>query len=254
MQNFLTVFVMFTFGAVLCAHADTPSLGLGISQLAYREPSIGVAHKAWLPILHGRWAPDGLQYAQWPVAFEGQVASGHGDYAGTGTMSHQPIHLFEFRVNSSQTQWVEGYQLNPGLGYRQFYNDARGYTSTGEQGYRRTSEYWYAGLAAEQTASAGWRWGGQFRYLLVGWQTTQLGDISGAIGELGTVQNVQRRGYGLGLSMCKTIDGLDVCPSIDYWRVSDSNTVTRRLNGSTYLLTEPANSTTTFQLLIHHKF
>jgi hypothetical protein len=169
-------------------------------------------------------------------------------------MSHQPIHLFEFQLKSPQSHWIEGYQLSPGIGYRHFYNDARGYTSTGEQGYRRTSEYGYASVGAEEMARAGWRWVGQFRYLLLGRQTTHLGDISGSVGELGTVQNIQRRGYGLSLGMCKTVDAFDVCPGVDYWRISDSDTVSRRLNGATYLLTEPANSTTTFQLLIHHKF
>lgn len=236
------------------AHADSPSIGLGVSKLTYREPSLGVTHDAWLPTLQGRWAPDGWQHAQWPVVLEGQVAKGHGDYVGTGTMSHQPIHLFEFQLKSPQSHWIEGYQLSPGIGYRHFYNDARGYTSTGEQGYRRTTEYGYASVGAEEMARVGWRWVGQFRYLLLGRQTTQLGDISGSVGELGTVQNIQRRGYGLSLGMCKTVDTFDVCPGVDYWRIADSDTVSRRLNGATYLLTEPANSTTTFQLLIHHKF
>lgn len=254
MQKFLKVFVMGTLGTVLNAHPDSPSLGLGVSKLTYREPSIGVTHEAWLPTLQGHWRPEGLQHDPWPVALAGQVASGHGDYAGTGTMSHQPLQLLEFQLNSPQTQWIAGYQLSPGVGYRRFYNDARGYTSTGEQGYRRTSDYWYASMGAEEMASTGWRWVGQLHYLLLGRQTTQLGDISGAIGGLGTVQNIQRRGYGLSFGLCKAIDGFDVCPGLDHWRVADSDTVSRRLNGATYLLSEPANTTTTFQLLIHRKF
>jgi len=236
------------------AYADTPSFGLGISKLTYREPSIGVTHDAWLPTVQAKWVPDHWKHGDWPISFVGLVAKGHGDYTGTGTMDHQPMQLLQLQVQSTQVEWFEGYYITPGLGYRQFYNDARGLTSTGAQGYRRTSEYWFASLGFEQLMDRGWQWAGQFRYLLVGQQTTNLGDISGDWGKLGTVKNAQHRGYGLNLSACKTIYTFDVCPGVEYWRISESDTVSRRLNGDNYLLTEPANSTTTFQLLIHHKF
>ena len=236
------------------AHADTPTLGVGISKLTYREPSLDVTHDAWLPTVQAQWAPDNLQLGSWPIGFVGMWAQGQGHYSGTGTMEGQPIQLWQIQVQSVQTAWLEGYLLTPSLGYRQFDNDARGFTSTGEQGYRRTSEYWFAGLGIEQSLANGWRWNGQLRYLLAGRQTTNLGDVSGDVGKIGTVKNAQHRGYGLNLGVCHTMNALDVCPSVEYWRISESDTVSARVNGNNYLMSEPANTTKTFQLMIHHKF
>lgn len=237
----------------ISAQADLPTLGVGVSKLTYRESSLGVTRDAWLPTMQSKWTPDALQ-GNLPIIFSGQVAKGHADYVGTGSMNHQPMSLFQWQVQSPHAQWANGYQISPGLGYRQLYTDARGFTSTGAEGYRRTSEYWYASLAAEQTITNGWRSMGQFYYLLSGKQTTHLGDVSGDVGKLGTVKNTQHRGYGLNFGVCKAVEGFDVCPSFEYWRISESDTLSRQVNGQNYLLTEPANTTKTFQLLVHYKF
>jgi len=235
-------------------HADASSLGFGVSKLTYREPSLDVTHEAWLPTLQGQWTPDDWQVGDWPISLVGQIAKGDADYKGTGTMDHQPMSLYQLQIQSAHAEWVDGYQITPGLGYRQLYNDARGLTSTGAQGYRRTSEYWYASLGIEQSLSDDWRWMGQLYYLLAGKQTTRLGDVSGDVGKLGTVENAQHRGYGFQLGFCKVLDSFDVCPSFEMWRVADSDTRSQRVNGQTYLLTEPMNTTKTFQVLVHYPF
>ena len=254
--NYLLIVIGSCVGLVAggTAYADTPSLGVGISKLTYREPLLHVTHDAWLPTVQAKWVPDDLSLMTQPLLIVGQFASGYGDYEGNGTMNHQPIHLFQLQVQSVQSDWFASYQLTPGLGYRYFHNDARGFTTTGAEGYRRSSEYWYASLGIEQQMDNNWRWAGQFSYLLFGQQTTYLGDISGDLGQLGTVKNLQRRGFGLNLGVCKKVEAWDVCPGVEYWNISDSDTQSKRINGNTYLMTEPANTTINFQLLLHYKF
>jgi hypothetical protein len=207
-----------------------------------------------LPTLQGEWTPKGLEIGSWPISLAGQIAYGQGDYAGTGTMRDQPIQLYQLQVQSRHLDWLDGFRFTPAVGYRHFYNDARGFTSTGAQGYRRTSEYVFASLGLEQFLADNWRWSVNYRYLLAAQQRTQLGDVRAEVGQLGMVKNKQRRGFGLNVGVCKTLSAWDLCPSFEYWRIADSDTESRRLNGDTYLLTEPKNTTQTFQLLLHYKF
>ena len=122
-------------------HAEQPTLGIGLSKYAYREPSLGVAHDGWLGIAQAKWAPDNLRIKNWPLTLSGQATFGYADYTGSGTMANQPTSIYQLQLESPHTEWVKGYQISPGIGYRYLYNDARGSTSTNYGGYRRTSEY-----------------------------------------------------------------------------------------------------------------
>jgi len=144
LKNFVLITFLGTFA--WSALADTPSLGIGLSQYAYREPSLGVMQDGWLGIAQAKWAPDNLRFKNWPLTLSGQATFGYADYTGSGTMANQPTNIYQLQVESPHTEWVKGYQISPGLGYRYLYNDARGTTSTNYSGYRRTSEYLFASL------------------------------------------------------------------------------------------------------------
>jgi hypothetical protein len=175
----LKKFVLSTFlgNCAWSALADTPSLGIGITQYAYREPSLGVMQDGWLGIAQAKWAPDNLRFKNWPLTLSGQATFGYADYTGSGTMANQPTSIYQLQVESPHTEWVKGYQISPGLGYRYLYNDARGTTSTNYSGYRRTSEYLFASLGVERPFGENWRATATGYYLLTGRQTSNLFDV-----------------------------------------------------------------------------
>ena len=139
------------------AYAEPPTVGVGLSKYAYREPSLGVANDGWLGIAQAKWSPDNLRIKNWPLTLSGQATFGYVDYTGSGTMANQPTSIYQLQLESPHTEWVKGYQISPGVGYRYLYNDARGTTSTNYGGYRRTSEYLFASLGAERPFGENWR-------------------------------------------------------------------------------------------------
>ena len=104
-------FVLITFLGTCAwsALADIPSLGIGLSQYAYREPSLGVMQDGWLGIAQAKWAPDNLRFKNWPLTLLGQATFGYADYSGSGTMANQPTSIYQLQVESPHTEWVKGY-------------------------------------------------------------------------------------------------------------------------------------------------
>ena len=64
---------------------------------------------------------------------------------GSGTASGQETNLWEVRALGGRDFAFEYFTLSPyaGLGFRELYNDARGETSTGAEGYRRLNQMVY---------------------------------------------------------------------------------------------------------------
>jgi hypothetical protein len=248
-------FVLSTFLGTCAwsAHADTPSLGIGISQYAYREPSLGVMQDGWLGIAQAKWAPDNLRFKNWPLTLSGQATFGYADYTGSGTMANQPTSIYQLQVESPHTEWVKGYQISPGLGYRYLYNDARGTTSTNYSGYRRTSEYLFASLGVERPFGENWRATATGYYLLTGRQTSNLFDVGGNYATQGPLQNTQRHGFGWKAGICKTYQALDFCSNFEYWQIGASDNYSFVSNGSRYTIYEPANHTKSFQFTVNYK-
>ena len=235
------------------ALADTPSLGIGISQYAYREPSLGVMQDGWLGIAQAKWAPDNLRFKNWPLTLLGQATFGYADYSGSGTMANQPTSIYQLQVESPHTEWVKGYQISPGLGYRYLYNDARGTTSTNYSGYRRTSEYLFASLGVERPFGENWRATATGYYLLTGRQTSNLFDVGGNYATQGPLQNTQRHGFGWKAGICKTYLALDFCSNFEYWQIGASDNDYFVFNGRSYPVFEPANHTKSFQFTVNYK-
>ena len=248
-------FVLSTFLGTCAwsALADTPSLGIGISQYAYREPSLGVMQDGWLGIAPAKWAPDNLRFKNWPLTLLGQATFGYADYSGSGTMANQPTSIYQLQVESPHTEWVKGYQISPGLGYRYLYNDARGTTSTNYSGYRRTSEYLFASLGVERPFGENWRATATGYYLLTGRQTSNLFDVGGNYATQGPVQNTQRHGFGWKAGICKTYQALDFCSNFEYWQIGASDNDYFVFNGRSYPVFEPANHTKSFQFTVNYK-
>ena len=235
-------------------HAEQPTLGIGLSKYAYREPSLGVANDGWLGIAHAKWAPDNLRIKNWPLTLSGQATFGYVDYTGSGTMANQPTSIYQLQLESPHTEWVKGYQISPGIGYRYLYNDARGTTSTNYGGYRRTSEYLFASLGAERPFGENWRVAVQGYYLLSGRQTTNLFDVAGSVyASQGPIQNSQRHGIGWKAGICKTYQALDFCSNFEYWQIGASNTYSFISGNTIYPVYEPTNNTKSFQFTVNYK-
>ena len=235
-------------------HAEQPTLGIGLSKYAYREPSLGVANDGWLGIAQAKWAPDNLRIKNWPLTLSGQATFGYVDYTGSGTMANQPTSIYQLQLESPHTEWVKGYQISPGIGYRYLYNDARGTTSTNYGGYRRTSEYLFASLGAERPFGENWRVAVQGYYLLSGRQTTNLFDVAGSVyASQGPIQNSQRHGIGWKAGICKTYQALDFCSSFEYWQIGASNTYSFISGNTIYPVYEPTNNTKSFQFTVNYK-
>jgi len=234
-------------------HAEQPTFGIGLSKYAYREPSLGVAHDGWLGIAQGKWAPDNLRFKNWPLTLSGQATFGYADYTGSGTMANQPTSIYQLQLESPHTEWIKGYQISPGVGYRYLYNDARGTTSTNNAGYRRTSEYLFASLGAERLFGDNWRVTAQGYYLLSGRQTSNLFDVGGDYASQGPLQNTQRHGYGWKAGVCKTYQALDFCSNFEFWQIGASDTYSFVSNGSRYTVYEPTNNTKSFQFTVNYK-
>ena len=88
----------------------------------------------------------------WFIGGDFRGAYGQNDYTGSGTESGLADWLFEARLLGGKDFILENafwhtltFDLTPyiGLGFRYLYNDARGTTSTGAQGYERYSHYFY---------------------------------------------------------------------------------------------------------------
>ena len=248
-------FVLSTFLGTCAwsALADTPSLGIGLSQYAYREPSLGVMQDGWLGIAQAKWAPDNLRFKNWPLTLSGQATFGYADYTGSGTMANQPTSIYQLQVESPHTEWVKGYQISPGLGYRYLYNDGRGKTSTNYAGYRRTSDYLFASLGVERPFGENWRATATGYYLLTGRQTSNLFDVGGNYATQGPLQNTQRHGFGWKAGICKTYQALDFCSNFEYWQIGASDTYSFVSSGSRYTIYEPANHTKSFQFTVNYK-
>jgi len=240
----------------LPVQADSPTLGLGLTQYAYREPSLGVTQDGWLGTVQARWAPDNFRIRNWPLTLSGQASLGYLDYTGSGNMAHQPTNIYQLQMESPHTEWVQGYQISPGIGYRYLYNDARGTTAVGSNtygGYRRTSTYVFASLDAERHFGDNWRANVQGYYLLAGRQTSNLSDTGGDFASQGPIHNAQHRGHGFKAGLCKNYQGFDICSGLEYWHIGASDTYMFSANNKNHYVFEPANNTRSFLFTAHYK-
>ncbi len=113
-----------------------------------------------------------------------------------------------------------------GLGYRYLYNDSRGISSNGANGYRRESNYLYApiGLIHTMNLSEQSRLVTtiEFDSLLLGKQLSRTSDAGISYKDF---TNTQKSGYGSRLSLMYQLDNWSIGPYLIYWHINNSDTV-----------------------------
>src|SRR5688572_2192255 len=138
---------------------------------------------------------------------EGRVSYGWLDYesGNTGTSSNVPDWTVEVRVVAGKDFPLgEKTALSPyiGLGYRYLFNDLQGYSSTGNSGYRRYSQYWYVPIGVTMRMRAGDQWvfapTVEYDAFIGGKQKTMLSDVAPGAPD---ITNDQERGRGYRVSL-----------------------------------------------------
>ncbi len=181
-------------------------------------------------------------------------------YEGSGTINGVPDWITEARIVSGKDFLPgESISLSPyvGLGYRFLYNDLRGYSSTGNVGYRRYSNYSYAPIGLTSRISIGEQWvlapTLEYDFFINGRQTTQLTD-SGIPGSA-DFTNEQKKGHGYRAYLMVESDRWAFGPWIHYWNIETSDTVPAgTLNGIPQVGTEPHNWTREVGFEIRYRF
>lgn len=234
-------------------------IGLTVSSYDYQEPSFNMSNKA---------TKFGIDYNgalalsdDWFLRGDLRYANGKADYSGTGTMSGRPDWYYELRGMVGRDFDQGSYSLSPyvGLGYRYLFNDLRGISSTGANGYRRESEYTYLPVGVthlcklESQAKLSTML--EYDYLIAGRQTTHITDVTNLVADQ---VNKQRGGYGIRGSMYYEKNDWSFGPWFQYWNIkrSDSTSATVTVLGVVYNATffEPKNTTTELGLRLGYKF
>ena len=233
-------------------------LGLTLSHYEYEEPNImqleavklGVDYTATLMI-------DAEQ--TWSMRIDLRYANGETDYSSkkTGSMDNLPDWYLDARALFGKDFDYNTYVLMPymGLGYRYLFSDLRGKSSTGAQGYRRTSHYTYLplGVVHRLGLNNGSRLENtlELDYLLLGQQKSYMSDYYEAIGfpeNTADVTNQQHDGYGIRFASMYQFASWSVGPFLSYWNIGQSE-----VDAATTLY-EPKNNTLEYGLKGAYKF
>jgi opacity protein-like surface antigen len=197
----------------------------------------------------------------WFSRIDGRISYGKLKYEGSGTIDNVPDWIGEIRAVAGKDFLFGGsLALSPyiGLGYRYLYDDLRGYSSTGDAGYRRYSNYVYAPVGLTLRINTG----GQFviapaiEYdaFIQGRQVTKLSDTG--IAGVQDVSNEQTKGYGYRASLMFEINHWAVGPWLSYWSIKDSDVqcFTAVVNGQCLAGQEPANWTREWGVDLRYRF
>lgn len=219
-------------------------LGISGGHYQYEEPSISVKDKG------GTLGVLGTGTMLFDQGFWGKAdyrgAYGQVDYSSPASGSHdnEDIWLNDGRllVGRDSRGGTSVWAPYIGLGFRSLYNDARGVTSTGAQGYRRLNSMWYVPIGAEYRAALDadsvFKVGIESDLVISSEQKSYLSDVNG-LGER-DITNKQRGGYGLRGNVGYGFGLNEVGVFGQYWDMNDS----KREVGNTATWIEPANTTT----------
>ena len=235
---------------------DTKSgidVGLQISDYAYREPSLGVkldGSKYGITI-------DGFGKLDYGVflGVETRFAAGNSDYAGSGTHSGNFEDLFDARILLGKDVIFTRYALAPftGIGFRHFYSDDRGVTSTGFYGYRRVNNLVYLPIGVKPrfrvTSESRITTSLEFDAVMKGLQMTMASDVNPGVTD---IHNKQSGGFGIRAGAMWEHQSWGLGPFLTYWDIPQSDTQCN----SSYTLCgdEPANHTLEIGLQFRYHF
>ncbi len=197
----------------------------------------------------------------WYWGADGRYVGGNVDYdsAGSGSKSANPDAYFEGRVTVGRDFEFDAQVLAPytGLGYRYLNNDLRGATTTGASGYRRTSNYIYLplGVVHRMRAGAQARWATtlEYDYLVQGLQRSYVTDVT-AGAYTSDLENLQRSGYGLRLSLAYEQEDWSIGVFYHYWNIARSDTGVYTDATKVYTGYEPHNITTEGGVQLKYRF
>ncbi|MGL4204624.1 MAG: hypothetical protein ACRCRW_00615 [Aeromonadaceae bacterium] len=233
-------------------------LGLTLSHYKYEEPNFMQLEAAKLGIDYTATLMMDAEQT-WSMRVDLRYANGKADYSsnGTGTADNQPDWYLDSRALFGKDFDHSTYVLMPylGLGYRYLFSDLRGKSSTGAQGYRRTSHYAYLplGVVHRLGLKNGHRLESslEFDYLLLGRQKSYMSDYLEAIGypeNSVDVTNQQHDGYGIRFASMYQFASWSVGPFLSYWNIDKSE-----VDAATTLY-EPKNNTLEYGLKGAYKF
>jgi len=237
-------------------------IGLLISSYKYEEDY----NDSFLMSLEGKKVGLSGSFTQtyeddWYWGVDGRYVTGNVDYtsAGTGDKSANPDSYVDVRLTAGKDFEVGSQLLSPyaGLGYRYLNNDLRGYSTTGDSGYRRTSNYTYVpiGVTHRFRVGAGARFSTTFEYdyLLQGLQRSYMTDIPAA-GYTTELNNLQRNGHGLRLNLAYETEDWSAGVFYHYWNIADSDVGVYSDAGFVYPGIEPHNVTREVGVQLKYRF
>jgi len=190
---------------------------------------------------------------------EGRVSYGLLDYQGSGSVTGVPDYILEARALVGADFLGSGASFSPylGLGYRYLFNDFRGYTSTGESGYRRYSTYLYipVGFTVRFRLEGGWVLAPALEadVFLGGKQVSKLSDTG--IPGFQDVTNTQNTGRGHRASLMFEKGDLAFGLWTHYWHIDDSDVQFAGVVGGTLRFArEPENTTRESGIELRYRF
>jgi hypothetical protein len=192
----------------------------------------------------------------WYVKGDGRYAWGNVNYTGSGTKASNPDALAELRILAGRDFGIGNYLLSPyaGIGVRSLSNDLRGLTSSGAAGYRRESWYTFLPLGVTHRfaldGNARVSTSLEYDHLVEGRQRSYTTDF-GATSDL---NNVQKNGYGVLLSVAYETDEWSTGFFYQYWDIQDSEKGTYTDPSFVYVAIEPHNTTKEFGVQLKYRF
>jgi hypothetical protein len=224
------------------------SISPQVAYLRYSEPAVSVKHWGYLSGVGVIYDFD--RYDSRGISIEGRYLQGAMKYNSptSGSLGNLTDELFESRAVYSLPSLTsrESLKVSIGVGYRRFYDDSRGLSTANAAGYRRLSQYLYVPLILKDSFvwnDHRFRVVAEYDYLQKGRQKSYLQDNTTRT-DRGAIVNDQRRGAGLRLSLLASIQGWEIGPFFEQWRVADSDRTVAY--GSSWY--EPKNKTTMFGL------
>ena len=163
----------------------------------------------------------------WFVGGELRNAFGFSEYKGSGTLSGNFENLFDVRGVVGKDFRAEPFVIAPylGLGYRDFYSDDRGTTSTGASGYRRENQLYYIPVGVEPrfhvSAETNITANLEYDYVVRGKQTSKLSDANAGFPD---ISNNQKSGYGFRGNLMWETNKWAAGPFFNYWNIQQSDT------------------------------
>jgi len=188
---------------------------------------------------------------------EMRFSNGLSNYASHGSTSNNINKILDIRLLSSNILNVFNIDFPKvllGVGYRELNDDARGVSSLGGLGYRRTSQYKYIPIVLENSIATAQKKivaRIEYDYFISGEQKSFLSDTQIRSHD---ISNLQSKGYGLRGSLSFQHNDWTIEPFVEYWSIGDSDKVYKLVWPYIYSYMEPKNKTKEVGLKIFKSF